>query len=76
MLLTHGPATAGELAEWAGLTAGGAITGVIDRRKGAGFTHRSPDHVYRRRVVVIRSRGTVLSTHTVLLLVVISDGDW
>lgn len=52
LLMLHGPATAGELAERAGLTAGGAITGVIDRLEGAGLVHRSRDHVDRRRVVV------------------------
>ena len=56
LLLDHGPATAGELAERAGLTSGGAITGVIDRLERSGFAHRSRDHTDRRRVVVTADR--------------------
>jgi hypothetical protein len=41
VLVTHDPATAGEPADWVGITAGGTITGVINRRKRAGFTHRT-----------------------------------
>jgi DNA-binding MarR family transcriptional regulator len=52
LLLLHGPTTAGELAERAGLTAGGAITGVIDRLERAGLVHRDRDTNDRRRVVI------------------------
>ena len=53
LLLLRGPATPGELAEWSGLTAGGAITSVIDRLERAGLVRRSRDTVDRRRVVVV-----------------------
>lgn len=52
LLLLDGPATAGELAARAGLTAGAAVTGVIDRLERAGLAHRSRDLEDRRRVVV------------------------
>jgi DNA-binding MarR family transcriptional regulator len=52
LLILHGPATPGELAERAGLTAGGGITAVIDRLERAGLVHRSRDTADRRRVVV------------------------
>lgn len=52
LLLLHGPATPGELAERAGITAGGAITGVIDRLERAELVRRSRDTVDRRRVVI------------------------
>jgi DNA-binding MarR family transcriptional regulator len=52
LLLAHGPATPGELAERVGLTAGGAITALIDRLERAGLVHRSRDAADRRRVVV------------------------
>jgi DNA-binding MarR family transcriptional regulator len=57
LLLLHGPATPGELAERAGITAGGAITGVVDRLEGAGLAHRTRDTVDRRRVVVTADAG-------------------
>jgi DNA-binding MarR family transcriptional regulator len=52
LLRLYGPATPGELAERAGLTAGGGITAVIDRLERAGLVHRSRDTTDRRRVVV------------------------
>jgi DNA-binding MarR family transcriptional regulator len=52
LLMLHGPLTAGELAERAGLTAGGAITGVIDRLERAGLVRRDRDTNDRRRVVI------------------------
>lgn len=52
MLLLHGPATPGELAERCGLTAGGAVTAVIDRLERRGLVRRSRDTADRRRVVV------------------------
>ena len=45
------PLTAGQLAELTGLTTG-AVTGVLDRREGAGFVSRARDPGDRRRVVV------------------------
>jgi len=52
LLLLYGPATPGELAGLAGITAGGAITGVLDRLERAGLVRRSRDGADRRRVVV------------------------
>ena len=53
LLLMHGPATPGELAERAGLTVGGAITGVVDRLERANLVRRVPDPADRRRVLVV-----------------------
>jgi DNA-binding MarR family transcriptional regulator len=47
-----GGATAGDLADWTGLTTG-AVTGLIDRLERAGFVRRE-DHPTDRRKVVIR----------------------
>jgi DNA-binding MarR family transcriptional regulator len=52
LLLLHGSATPGELAERSGLTAGGAVTAVIDRLERRGLVHRSRDTVDRRRVII------------------------
>jgi DNA-binding MarR family transcriptional regulator len=52
LLLLYGPATPGELAERAGLSAGGGITAVIDRLEQAGLVRRSRDTADRRRVVL------------------------
>lgn len=38
LLLLHGPATPGELADRAGITAGGAVTGVVDRLERADWS--------------------------------------
>ena len=51
ILARTGPMTAGELAQWTGLTTG-AITGVIDRLEKAGFVRRAKDKADRRRVVI------------------------
>lgn len=51
-LLMLGSATPGELAERVGLTAGGAITAVIDRLEKAGLLHRTRDTADRRRVLL------------------------
>jgi DNA-binding MarR family transcriptional regulator len=51
ILSTHGPVTAGRLAELTGLTTG-AITGVVDRLEGSGFVRRERDANDRRRVIV------------------------
>lgn len=52
LLLLHGPMTPGELAGRSGLTAGGAITAVVDRLEKAGMARRDRDPVDRRRVVI------------------------
>jgi DNA-binding MarR family transcriptional regulator len=51
LLFQMGPMTAGELAEWTGVTTG-AITGVLDRLEGAGFVRRVKDPHDRRRVII------------------------
>lgn len=52
LLMSEGPATPGELADRAGLTAGGSITAVVDRLESAGFVRRDRDPGDRRRVIV------------------------
>lgn len=52
ILVTEGPATPGELAQRTGITAGGAITLLVDRLEAAGFAHRTRDTQDRRRVRV------------------------
>jgi DNA-binding MarR family transcriptional regulator len=52
LLLLHGPAPAGRLAELTGLTTG-AVTGVIDRLEGGGFVRREVDVADRRKVIVV-----------------------
>lgn len=51
VLQETGPLTAGELAEFIGLTTG-AVTGVIDRLEKRGFVRRVDDPKDRRRVIV------------------------
>ena len=51
LLLLHGPAPAGRLAELTGLTTG-AVTAVIDRLEKGGFVHRAVDPADRRKVIV------------------------
>ena len=58
LLLLHGPAPAGRLAELTGLTTG-AVTGVIDRLEAGGFVRRELDPADRRRVIVVPDRGRV-----------------
>ena len=60
LLMSQGPATPGELAERAGLTAGGSITAVIDRLERAGYIRRERDSVDRRRVIVTPVIDTVM----------------
>jgi DNA-binding MarR family transcriptional regulator len=48
----NGPATAGQLATWTGLTTG-AITAMLDRLEKAGFVRREPHPDDRRKVVVV-----------------------
>jgi len=59
ILMSEGPATPGELAERTGLTAGGAITTVIDRLERAGFVTRDRDPNDRRRVIVTADAGAI-----------------
>jgi DNA-binding MarR family transcriptional regulator len=58
LLLLHGPAPAGRLAELTGLTTG-AVTGVIDRLEKGGFVRRELDPADRRRVIVVPDAGRV-----------------
>lgn len=58
LLLLHGPAPAGRLAELTGLTTG-AVTGVIDRLEDGGFVRRELDPSDRRKVIVVPDAGRV-----------------
>jgi DNA-binding MarR family transcriptional regulator len=58
LLLLHGPAPAGRLAELTGLTTG-AVTGVIDRLEAGGFVRREVDPADRRKVIVVPDAGRV-----------------
>lgn len=60
LLMSQGPATPGELAERTGLSAGGAITAVIDRLEKAGYVSRQRDRADRRRVIVTADVDKVL----------------
>ncbi|MBT2499536.1 MarR family transcriptional regulator [Agromyces sp. ISL-38] len=60
LLMSQGPATPGELADRAGLTAGGGITTAIDRLERAGFVTRERDPNDRRRVIVTANSGAIL----------------
>jgi predicted transcriptional regulator len=51
LLERHGPRTAGELSEHAGL-APASVTGILDRLEDRGWIRRSRDEADRRRVVV------------------------
>lgn len=50
ILQIRGQASAGELAQWTGLTTG-AVTALLDRLERAGFIRRLPDPNDRRRVL-------------------------
>jgi DNA-binding MarR family transcriptional regulator len=58
LLLLHGPAPAGRLAELTGLTTG-AVTGVIDRLEEGGFVRREVDAADRRKVIVVPDAARV-----------------
>jgi DNA-binding MarR family transcriptional regulator len=58
LLLLHGPAPAGRLADLTGLTTG-AVTGVIDRLEAGGFVRRQIDPADRRKVIVVPDRERV-----------------
>src|SRR5579859_730322 len=51
LLLLHGPAPAGRLAELTGLTTGG-VTGLVDRLEQGGFVRREVDPGDRRKVII------------------------
>jgi DNA-binding MarR family transcriptional regulator len=51
LLVTGGPATAGQLGQRTGLTSG-AVTGLIDRLERAKFVRRKSDRTDRRKVLV------------------------
>jgi len=61
LLLSEGPATPGELASRLRLTAGGAITAMIDRLERAGYVSRTRDDADRRRVIVTAIPDTVMA---------------
>jgi DNA-binding MarR family transcriptional regulator len=51
LLDLHGKATAGQLAEWSGLTTG-AITGIVNRLEAAGHVRREPNPEDGRSVIL------------------------
>lgn len=51
LLQQHDQATAGDLADWTGLTTG-AVTGIIDRLEKGGFVRRVPHPTDRRKIMV------------------------
>ncbi|MGN7862396.1 MarR family winged helix-turn-helix transcriptional regulator [Microbacterium sp. 22303] len=61
LLLSSGPATPGELAARTGLTAGGAVTAMIDRLERAGYVHRARDEADRRRVIVTADPDPIMA---------------
>jgi DNA-binding MarR family transcriptional regulator len=58
LLLLHGSAPAGRLAELTGLTTG-AVTGMVDRLERGGFVRREVDPADRRKVIVVPDAGRV-----------------
>ena len=60
LLTLEGPRPPRELARRTGLTAGGAITGVIDRLEAAGLVHRVRDEIDRRRVLVTPNTEAIM----------------
>lgn len=61
LLMSSGPTTPGELAARTGLTAGGAVTAMIDRLERAGYVTRTRDDADRRRVIVTANPEPVLA---------------
>jgi DNA-binding MarR family transcriptional regulator len=53
VLVSDGPASPGRLAQRTGISAGGAITQLVDRLERAGYARRERDTTDRRRVLVI-----------------------
>ena len=60
VLARKGPMTAGAIAEHTGLTSG-AVTGLIDRLRAAGYIDRAVDQTDRRRVLVSLRPDTKLN---------------
>ena len=58
LLLVHGAAPAGLLAELTGLTTG-AVTGLVDRLERAGLVRREVDPGDRRKVIVVPDAARV-----------------
>jgi DNA-binding MarR family transcriptional regulator len=61
LLLLEGPMTPSELAARTGLTAGGAVTAVIDRLERAGLATRTRDEIDRRRVHIVPNAEALLA---------------
>ncbi|MCE7005541.1 MarR family transcriptional regulator [Kibdelosporangium philippinense] len=59
ILQLAGPLTAGQLAERAGLTRGGAITAALDRMERAGLIERERDPGDRRRTIVRHTQEAI-----------------
>jgi DNA-binding MarR family transcriptional regulator len=59
ILQMAGPLTAGQLAEQAGLTKGGAITAALDRLERAGLIERDRDPGDRRRTIVRHTQAAL-----------------
>ena len=60
LLMLDGPMAPSELAARTGLTAGGAITAVIDRLEADGLVARTRDEIDRRRVLVTPNADALL----------------
>lgn len=62
VLVSEGPTSPGRLAQRTGISAGGAITQLIDRLERAGYARRERDTADRRRVLVIADTDLVDAT--------------
>ena len=62
VLVGEGPTSPGRLAQRTGISAGGAITQLIDRLERAGYARRERDTTDRRRVLVIADNDRVDAT--------------
>lgn len=62
VLVSDGPTSPGRLAQRTGISAGGAITQLIDRLERAGYARRERDTADRRRVLVIADNDRVNAT--------------
>src|SRR5207253_7948886 len=67
LLLLHGPAPAGRLAELTGLTTG-AVTGVIDRLEKGGFVRREVDPAAEDRKSTRLNSSHVATSYAVFCL--------
>jgi DNA-binding MarR family transcriptional regulator len=59
-LLLNGPATAGQISAFAGLTTG-AVTAMLDRLEKSGYVRREHDQQDRRRVIVIPNEAKIMA---------------